>query len=86
MAFKLTHAAGVFDARMVRIYRRLGWGPTIMGTEGQESDAISVGLWDFEDPVRRGLLAKAGISDELSRHWFDRSFGGPAARELAAAG
>ena len=27
----LTHAVGVFDARMVRIYRRLGWGPIILG-------------------------------------------------------
>ena len=27
-AFSLTHLLGVFDARMIRIYRRLGWAPT----------------------------------------------------------
>ena len=82
--FHLTHAAGVFDARMVRIYRRLGWGPTILGTDGTGRDAISVGLWDFADLVRPRLLQKAGLSSELSTHWFNRSFGAPSRVALAA--
>jgi len=85
-AFALSHAAGVFDARMVRIYRRLGWGPTILGTDGTGREAISVGLWDFAEPVRPRLLQKAGISDEVSRHWFERSFGGARPVRLAATG
>ena len=28
--FSLTHAIGVFSRPMVRIYRQLGWGPTIL--------------------------------------------------------
>jgi len=83
--FHLTHAAGVFDARMVRIYRRIGWGPTVLGSTGTGRAAVSVGLWDFGQPVRARLLAKAGLSDELSRHWFDRSFGAPTSAELRAA-
>ena len=71
----LSHSVGVFDARMVRIYARLGWGPTILGTSGKGRDAISVGLWAFEPEIRPRLLARAGISDEVSRHWYDRSFG-----------
>lgn len=72
---RLSHAVGVFDARMIRIYRRLGWGPIILGTEGVGRDAISVGLWAFEPDIRSRLLSRAGVSDEISRHWHDRAFG-----------
>ena len=72
---RLTHAVGVFDARMVRIYRRLGWGPVILGSAGEGRDRISVGLWAFEQALRPGLLGKAGVSSELSRYWYDRAFG-----------
>ena len=75
----LSHAIGVFDARMVRIYRRLGWGPTILGTDGQGRDAVSVGLWAFEPALRPRLLARAGVASDLSRYWYTRSFGAPVA-------
>ena len=75
----LTHAVGVFDARMVRIYRRLGWGPIILGTEGEGRDAISVGLWSFEeDGVYERLLERVGVTREMSEGWYNRSMdGGP---------
>jgi len=72
-AFHLSHAVGVFDARMVRIYRRLGWGPVILGTEGEGKDAISVGLWPFENELRPRLLERAGIPSAVSESWLDRS-------------
>lgn len=75
LANHLSHSVGVFDARMVRVYARLGWGPTILGTSGEGRDAISVGLWAFEPEIRPRLLARAGVSDEVSRHWYERSFG-----------
>lgn len=71
----LSHVAGVFDARMIRVYRRVGWGPTILGSDGSGRDAISAGLWPCEPLYRAGLLARAGVSDELSRYWLSRSFG-----------
>ena len=73
----LSHAVGVFDARMVRIYRRLGWGPVILGSEGQGREAISVGLWAFETDIRPRLLSRAGVSSEVSSLWYDRAFGAP---------
>lgn len=84
LANHLSHSVGVFDARMVRIYARLGWGPTVLGTSGTGRDAISVGLWAFETEIRPRLLARAGVSDELSRHWFERSFGSGATLGQAA--
>lgn len=82
----LSHAIGVFDARMIRIYRRLGWGPIILGTDGKGRDAISVGLWAFEPGIRPRLLTRARVSDELSRHWHARAFGIVSKDILAEAG
>ncbi|MEO9823081.1 MAG: acyl-homoserine-lactone synthase [Paracoccaceae bacterium] len=70
----LSHVAGVFDARMIRVYRRVGWGPTILGSDGVGRDAISAGLWPCENEYRARLLGRAGVSDELSRYWLMRSF------------
>ena len=82
LGFGLAHSVGVFDRRMVRIYRLLRWPPTIVGTAGEGRDAISVGLWEFLPERRPALLERAGISGELSRHWYTRAFG-PKARMAA---
>ncbi|MCG6884494.1 MAG: autoinducer synthase [Silicimonas sp.] len=81
----LTYIAGVFDARMIRVYRRVGWGPTVLGTDGTGRDAISAGLWPCEESYRARLLSKAGISSEVSNLWYDRSFGSPIERTAAVA-
>ena len=81
----LSHVAGVFDARMIRIYRRIGWGPTILGTSGTGRDAISVGLWPCEEEYRARLLSKAGVSSEISQHWYERAFGSLASAVAAVA-
>ena len=73
--FHLSDLVGVFDARMVRIYRRLGWEPTVLGTSGSGRDAISVGLWACDKSVHADLLRRAGVTETAARHWFDHSFG-----------
>jgi len=75
IGFHLSDIVGVFDARMVRIYRRLGWEPTVLGTQGKGRNAISVGLWECSPEVRQNLLRRAGISQDLAQLWFDRAFG-----------
>lgn len=76
-AFGLTHLLGVFDARMVRVYRAIGANPQVLGTSGEGRDQISVGLWQFCDADRSRVLRRAGVSSQLSEHWFERSFGRP---------
>ncbi len=71
LRFGLSHAVGVFDARMVRVYRALGWSPAVMGTEGD----VSVGLWAFEAQLRPRLLRKAGVTAEAADGWMRRAFG-----------
>lgn len=72
--FGLTHAVGVFDARMVRIYRSIGWVPDILGTEGAGAQAISTGLWPIDADSRRAIAEKSGIAEALAAEWFDLSF------------
>ncbi|MCB2105436.1 MAG: autoinducer synthase [Rhodobacteraceae bacterium] len=66
----LTRAVGVFDARMVRIYRHLGWEPDILGSAGQGRDAVSLGFWRFSEETRQRMAHKAGIPAALSRQWY----------------
>lgn len=83
-AFCLSHLLGVFDARMVRIYRAIGASPKVLGTQGHGRDAISVGLWRYGPLDRSRVLRRAGLSSQISEHWFERSFGRPIIERLHA--
>lgn len=84
--FGIAHFAGVYDARMVRIYRLIGSSPDVLGTTGTGRDAISVGLWEFTPQAQAKVAAKAGLSLELSRLWFNRAFGDTTPKSFAEAG
>lgn len=84
--FDVQHFAGVFDARMVRIYRMIGSSPDVLGSQGTGRDAISVGLWEFTPAAQAQVAKRAGVPPELSRVWFERAFGAVANPVLAAAG
>lgn len=73
--FGVCHFAGVFDERMVRIYRVIGSSPEVLGSRGEGRDRISVGLWEFTESARRRVAQRARVSPELSDLWFRRSFG-----------
>lgn len=73
--FGVAHFAGVFDARMVRIYRMIGSSPEVLGSQGEGLDRISVGLWEFTEEARRQVSRRANVSPQLSELWFRRSFG-----------
>ncbi|WP_283638549.1 acyl-homoserine-lactone synthase [Marinovum algicola] len=75
--FGLRHFVGVFDARMVRIYRRIGASPEVLGSAGTGRKRVSVGLWEFSEAARAQVAKSAGLSPAQSAHWFDRAFGGP---------
>ena len=74
-AFSISHFVGVFDHRMKRIYRMIGSSPDVLGEAGTGRDAIAVGLWGFDPASRSRVLHRAGLSSDLSEHWFHRSFG-----------
>ncbi|WP_118133307.1 acyl-homoserine-lactone synthase [Oceanicella sp. SM1341] len=74
LRFGLTHAVGVFDARMIRIYRSLGWSPEILGREGTGRSAVAVGLWPVDDASRRAIAARSGLPARIAAEWFELSF------------
>jgi N-acyl-L-homoserine lactone synthetase len=74
-AFSIGHFVGVFDHRMKRIYRLIGASPDVLGEAGTGRDAIAVGLWEYDPASRARVLQRAGLSSDLSEHWFQRSFG-----------
>ncbi|AUC52455.1 autoinducer synthase [Sagittula sp. P11] len=73
--FGVMHYVGVFDARMVRIYKRIGSSPDILGREGEGRSMIAVGLWEFTPEAQAKVSRSADISPELSKRWFELSFG-----------
>lgn len=73
--FGIKHFVGVFDARMVRVYRRIGATPEVLGTQGDGRAQISVGLWNFSEQAHALVCSRAGVSPEQSRFWFDQSIG-----------
>jgi acyl homoserine lactone synthase len=84
LRFGLEQAIGVFDARMPRIYGRIGWMPDVIGTDGDARDAISVGLWNITDAARREIAGRAGIPLAFAANWFDTSFSAHHAQAEAA--
>ncbi|SLN66508.1 Acyl-homoserine-lactone synthase [Falsiruegeria litorea R37] len=84
--FGIRHFAGVFDARMVRIYKAIGSSPEVLGSEGTGRDRISVGLWEFTPEARERVAKRAGIPPELSRLWFSSAFGTVKTTRFAKAG
>ena len=72
--FHLDHFVGVFDARMIRVYKMLGGSPDILGMSGDGPDAIGVGLWEFTESAHAKLLRRAGITAQDSTNWFGAAF------------
>lgn len=83
--FGVEHCVGVFDARMIRIYRMIGASPDVLGTQGTGRDAISVGLWNFSAEAEARVVASAGVDAQQSRHWFEQAFGGSHRQDAAHA-
>lgn len=64
----LVGSVGVFDAPMLRVYRRLGWGPEVMGMR----DGIRAGIWAYDETVVPTLLRASGWSRRYVDHQIAR--------------
>ncbi|OSQ53024.1 acyl-homoserine-lactone synthase [Marivita geojedonensis] len=73
--FGVRHFVGVFDARMVRIYNRIGAAPEVLGTQGEGRQSVGVGLWEFSEAAQKQVSRVAGVPLDASRAWFDAAFG-----------
>ena len=71
LAMAVTHSVGVFDTPMLRIYRRLGWSPEVLGSR----DGISAGLWTLSPETHAMLCRTSGVDAATSRGWLEDCFG-----------
>jgi len=85
--FHLSHFVGVFDARMRRIYKRLGVAPDVIGESGEGREALGVGLWEMNQDAWAPILQRVGINRAQSRRWLEQSLAvRPSNMSLAKAG
>jgi len=63
---------GVFDRRMISIYRRGGWPPEVVGESGTGREAVFLGVWDVSDAhaqsIRDAGKLKGSILEKESRN------------------
>ncbi|MDJ0820303.1 MAG: acyl-homoserine-lactone synthase [Paracoccaceae bacterium] len=69
--YRWSHSIGVFDARMLRVYKRIGWSPRVIGSDGSDRRSICVGLWRFEPALLPVLTANARIPVEAALKWLE---------------
>ncbi|TVR10071.1 MAG: GNAT family N-acetyltransferase [Salinarimonadaceae bacterium] len=62
----LTQVIGVFDTRMIRVYRRIGWEPEVIATTDKMAHGrIYVGLWDVTEEALANMRACSGIEGSV---------------------
>lgn len=79
--FRLTHALGVFDPAMKRIYHALGWQPVLAASGARD---IHVGLWSFDDIDLPRLRLRAGGDESELLQWDDLGYETPDITPLSA--
>ena len=72
-AFNLDCFVGVFDAPMLRVYRRIGASPDLLGSTGFGRSGIGVGLWHHSEEAQLALLARSNLKQADVDRWFARS-------------
>ncbi|WP_299734037.1 acyl-homoserine-lactone synthase [uncultured Tateyamaria sp.] len=60
--FSVEHYVGVFDRKMLPVYRFIGSVPTVVGWSQSEKNKIGVGLWEFNAEEYCRLLSDCGMS------------------------
>lgn len=71
LAIGVRRSVGVFDTPMIRVYRRLGWSPEVLG----RADGIAAGLWTFSTQVHDRLRADTGLPHAVLEEMFDEARG-----------
>lgn len=72
LAIGVRQSLGVFDTPMIRVYRRLGWSPELLG----RADGIAAGLWTFSEEVHARMSADTGIEPVALRAIFAKALDG----------
>lgn len=71
--FCIEHFVGVFDRKMLPVYRMIGCVPTVVGWSQGETHKIGVGLWEYATDDYACLLGKCGMSAVEMELYFANS-------------
>jgi len=74
LRFGLESSVGVVYSHTLPIYRRIGWIPEVIGTDGEGREEIAVCLWPINAEVKANICRKSRIAPESVEYWFDTSF------------
>lgn len=62
LAAGLTQIIGVYDPRLIRIYRRIGWSPEQLAMSTRyRTSPIYVGLWDISETALATMRDRSGM-------------------------
>lgn len=62
----LSQIIAIYDPRLVRIYKRIGWSPEPLGhSDHFPHGRIYVGLWDISEQALMAMREKAGIEGSI---------------------
>lgn len=75
LAQGLEAAIGVYDLRMMRVYRRLGWVPDKLSEAEDPSGRIALGAWRFSNAIMAQLAVRSQTKPRIAEIWVDRAKG-----------
>lgn len=58
LEYSVEQFVGIFDERMVRVYRRLGWRPEVIGKFEMDGVTTYAGLWPVKEQARHDLVSR----------------------------
>lgn len=62
LEYGLMYIVGVFDKQMLRVYRRIGWSPEVIGEADHEGSVTCAGLWPVTKEAYAVLSGRATIA------------------------
>lgn len=67
---------GVFDQKMLRIYKSLGFAPEVLGWLDDPSGRIGAGIWRFSEEIGLNMERASGVSFAQIKLWLRGSLTG----------
>ncbi|MEM0977575.1 MAG: acyl-homoserine-lactone synthase [Pseudomonadota bacterium] len=75
LAQGLTGSLGIYDVRMMRVYKRLGWAPEPLDESDDPSGRIGLGMWRFSAAHLSRLSYVSGIGSRIANIWVEQANG-----------
>ena len=72
----ITQSIGVFDPKMLRVYRRIGWEPRVIGSGYVSDMEVYAGMWEVSEEARQKIFLRSNLKKNVGRIWSSPTFVG----------